>query len=114
MRICMFNNLFPPIKSGSSHFTFMLSKMLAARGHEVTVVAAQIRDTLAYERIDNITIHRLPCLMFPQLEIAHGFKYLSYTYFPWNRRWLLKLCQEQHFDLLHQHGQIFDTALSSA
>src|SRR5437868_427001 len=107
MRICMFNNLFPPIKSGSSHFTFMLSKMLAARGHEVTVVAAQIRGTASREEIDGIEVLRLPCLMFPQLEIAHGFKYLSYTFLPWNVSRVAALCREKQFDLLHQHGQIF-------
>ena len=78
----MFNNLFPPIKSGSSHFTFMLSKMLAARGHDITVIAAHIEGTAAHEQYDGLDIHRLPCLMMPRLEIAHGFKYLSYTFLP--------------------------------
>lgn len=114
MRICMFNNLFPPIKSGSSHFTYMLSKMLAARGHEITVIAAHIRNTEAHEEINGIDVHRLPCWMFPQMEIAHGFKYLSYTFFPKNLRYLSDLCEQKKFDILHQHGQIFDTALSSA
>lgn len=113
MRICMFNNLFPPIKSGSSHFTFMLSKMLAARGHEVTVVAAHVRDSVAEEFMDGIHVYRLPCIMMPQMEIAHNFKFLSYTFWPANLRRLQKLCAEKNFDILHQHGQIFDTALSS-
>lgn len=113
MRICMFNNLFPPIKSGSSHFTFMLSKMLAARGHEVTVVAAHVRDSVAEEFMDGIHVYRLPCIMMPQMEIAHNFKFLSYTFLPANLRRLQKLCAEKNFDILHQHGQIFDTALSS-
>ena len=43
MRICMFNNLFPPVKSGSSHFTLMLSRNLVARGHQVSVVTARLR-----------------------------------------------------------------------
>jgi glycosyltransferase involved in cell wall biosynthesis len=114
MRICMFNNLFPPIKSGSSHFTFMLSKMLAARGHEVSVIAAHIRGTLASENLDGIDVHRLPCVMMPQLEIAHGFKYLSYTFLPGNVRWAADFCRARRFDILHQHGQIFDTALTSS
>ncbi|MEW6730758.1 MAG: glycosyltransferase family 4 protein [Acidobacteriota bacterium] len=109
----MFNNLFPPVKSGSSHFTHTLSKMLAARGHEVTVVAARVEGAPAHEQLDGLDIYRLSCLMLPQLEIAHGFKYLSYTFFPWNLRQLAELCQRKRFDVLHQHGQIFDTALSS-
>lgn len=113
MRICMFNNLFPPVESGSSHFTFMLAKMLAARGHDITVIAAHIRGTAAHEQMEGLDIHRLPCFLLPQLQIAHNFKYMSYTFFPANLRRLLKLCQEKQFDVLHQHGQIFDTALSS-
>lgn len=113
MRICMFNNLFPPIKSGSSHFTFMLSKMLASRGHDITVIAAKVHGTKEEEVIDGIHIYRLPCIMMPQLEIAHNFKFLSYTFLPSNLRKLTKICQEKNFDILHQHGQIFDTALSS-
>lgn len=114
MRICMFNNLFPPIKSGSSHFTYMLSKMLAARGHEVTVVAAKIPGSEARENIDGIDVHRLRCLMLPQLEIAHNFRYLSYTFTPSNIRRVQKLLKEKNIQILHQHGQIFDTALTSA
>ncbi len=114
MRICMFNNLFPPIKSGSSHFSYKLSRMLAERGHEVTVVAAKIAGTTAHEEREGLDIYRLPCIMMPQLEIAHKFKYFSYTFTPGNLRRLVKLCQEKRFDVLHQHGQIFDTSLSSA
>lgn len=113
MRICMFNNLFPPVKSGSSHFTFTLSKMLAARGHEITVIAAKIKGSAEEEHINGIHVYRLPCIMIPQLEIAHNFKFLSYTFFPSSLKKLLKICQEKNFDILHQHGQIFDTALSS-
>jgi glycosyltransferase involved in cell wall biosynthesis len=114
MRICMFNNLFPPVKSGSSHFTYMLSKMLAARGHDITVISARIEGTQAHEKQEGLDIYRLPCLMMPKMEIAHGFKYLSYTFFPSNVRRVAELCREKRFDVLHQHGQIFDTALSSA
>src|SRR5438874_1872602 len=114
MRICMFNNLFPPVKSGSSHFTYMLSKMLAARGHDITVITARLEATQPQERHEGLDIYRLPCLMVPRLEIAHGFKYLSYTFLPGNVKRLLGLCREKRFDVLHQHGQIFDTALSSA
>ncbi len=109
----MFNNLFPPIKSGSSHFTFMLSKMLASRGHEVTVIAAKVHGTKEEEFVDGIHIYRLPCIMMPQLEIAHNFKFLSYTFLPSNLKRLSKIFQEKNFDIINQHGQIFDTALSS-
>ena len=72
MRICMFNNLFPPVKSGSSHFTVTLSRNLVARGHQVTVVTARLPGTADVEDLDGITVHRLPCFMLPAMEIAHG------------------------------------------
>lgn len=112
MRICMFNNLFPPVKSGSSHFTQMLSRNLVDRGHHVTVVTARLPNTALYEEVDGIAVHRLPCLLLPALEIAHGFKYLSYTLLPGALRRVLDLSAQM--DVLHQHGQIFDTALLSA
>lgn len=112
MRILMFNNLFPPVKSGSSHFTVMLAKNLVERGHQVAVVTAQLAGTERSEDMDGIRVERLPCLMLPPLEIAHGFKHLSYTLLPGALRRVTELCQG--YDLLHQHGQIFDTALMSA
>lgn len=112
MRICMFNNLFPPVKSGSSHFTHKLSRCLAERGHEVTVVTARLPGTALYEETDGLRVHRLPCLLMPALEIAHGFKYLSYTLLPGALRRVKALVGDS--DILHQHGQIFDTALLSA
>jgi glycosyltransferase involved in cell wall biosynthesis len=114
MRICMFNNLFPPIKSGSSHFSAKLSQMLAQRGHEITVVTARLDGTAEREQVDGLDIHRLPCFMMPQLQVMHGFKYFSYSLLPGNIKRLKALCREKQFDVLHQHGQIFDTALSSA
>ncbi|MCS6886483.1 MAG: glycosyltransferase family 4 protein [Acidobacteriota bacterium] len=110
----MFNNLFPPIKSGSSHFTYRLSKMLVERGHDVTVVAAKIPGSAARESLDGIDVHRLECWMLPQLEIAHNFRYLSYTFFPSNVRYVKRLLIDKGIQVLHQHGQIFDTALTSA
>ena len=112
MRICMFNNLFPPVKSGSSHFTVTLSRNLVARGHQVTVVTARLPGTADGEDLDGITVHRLPCFMLPAMEIAHGFKYMSFTLLPGARRRVMDLCRSM--DVLHQHGQIFDTALLSA
>jgi glycosyltransferase involved in cell wall biosynthesis len=87
--------------------------MLASRGHEVTVIAAKVHGTKEEEFVDGIHIYRLPCIMMPQLEIAHNFKFLSYTFLPSNLKRLSKIFQEKNFDIINQHGQIFDTALSS-
>lgn len=114
MRICMFNNLFPPVESGSSHHTATLARMLAGRGHEVTVMTARIPGAPAEERTDGVEIHRLPSVMLPQLELAHNLKYLSFTLLPANLRWLTRFLRERRPDVLHQHGQIFDLALTSA
>jgi glycosyltransferase involved in cell wall biosynthesis len=114
MRVCMFNNLYPPVESGSSHHTATLAKMLAARGHDVAVIAAQVPGAAAHERVDGVDIHRLPSVMLPQLELAHNLRYLSFTLLPSNLRWLSHFLREQRPDVLHQHGQIFDLSLASA
>jgi glycosyltransferase involved in cell wall biosynthesis len=110
----MFNNLYPPVRSGSSHFTSMLASMLAERGHEVTVITAQLPGTAEREQVDGVDIVRLPCFVLPRLEVAHRCETLSWTISPSNVRRLERFCREQQFDLLHQHGQIFDLALVSA
>lgn len=110
----MFSNLFPPVESGSSHQTDALATRLAARGHEVTVIAAQVPETARHERRDGVEIHRLPALMLPELELAHNLKHLSFTLLPANLRWLARFFDDHPHDLLHQQGQIFDLALASA
>jgi glycosyltransferase involved in cell wall biosynthesis len=114
IQICMFSNLFPPIVSGSSTFTWELSKRLAAEGHKITVVTARIDGTTAYEEKDGISVHRLSAVHLPRLSLAHNFKWLTFTYMPQNLRRIDALFRKTPFDIIHQQNHVFDTILSSA
>lgn len=113
LRICMFSNLFPPINSGSSTFTWNLARKLAARGHHVSVVAAQVEDASAYEEKDGLTIYRLAAVRLPRLKIAHGFNWMTYTFRPNNLKMLNEIFARENFDIVHQQNHVFDTILSS-
>jgi glycosyltransferase involved in cell wall biosynthesis len=114
LRICLINNLFPPVPSGSSHFTNELAQLLAQRGHEITVITARVSQESPYlEEENGIAVFRLPCLLFPRLRIAHNFRWMSYTFTPKNVRRVIKIITERRIQVLHLNGHIFDLALSA-
>ena len=114
LKICMFSNLFPPITSGSSTFTWELSHRLAAISHAVTVITAGFENTPSYENIEGVEVFRLPAFKLPPLRIAHNFKWMTYTFTPQNLNFLRKLFDRKRFNVLHQQGHTFDTILSSS
>lgn len=114
MHICLINNLFPPVPSGSSHFTWDLSRHLAKRGHHVVVITAHaIQDTPTEELKDGVYIYRLPCIKLPQLEIAYNFKWFTYTFTPSNLHTVRRIIKDHKIEILHLNGHIFDLALSA-
>jgi glycosyltransferase involved in cell wall biosynthesis len=88
---------------------YELSRELVRQGVDVTVVTARIRGTPAYEEIDGVRVHRIPCLEIrapglypPPLIVAPGFV-----------RRLKQLDDQYHFDIIHLQNRFFpdfDTA----
>jgi 1,2-diacylglycerol 3-alpha-glucosyltransferase len=113
LSICMFSNVFPPIASGSSTFTWNLARNLVKRGHRISIVTAQVDKNPSYEELEGLEIYRLPSIRLPQLSIAHNFKWLTYTFTPRNLAWLERFFALKRFDIIHQQNHIFDTILSS-
>jgi len=113
LRICMFSNLLPPPSTGSSTFTWELSRRLAKRGHHVVVVTAQMEGAPRNEEKENVQIYRLSAIRLPRMSIAHNFKWMTYTFTPGNLRGLRGLFERQRFNIIHQQNHIFDTILSS-
>jgi len=102
------------VPSGSSHFTWDLSRRLVKRGHHVVVITAHaIEDTPAEEVKDGVHIYRLPCIKLPQLKIAHNFKWFTYTFTPSNVRTMRTIIKDHEIEVLHLNGHIFDLALSA-
>jgi glycosyltransferase involved in cell wall biosynthesis len=114
LKVVIFSNLFPPIPSGSSAFTWELSRRLAAHGHRVTVITARVGDAPNRELKEGVQIYRLPSIRLPRLALAHNFRYLTYTYTPGNIRFLKCLFIDEQFEVIHQQNHVFDTILCSS
>jgi len=113
LKICMFSNLFPPVVSGSSTFTWELARRIAALGHQVSVATARLENTASYEKVEGVEIYRLPATRLPPLALTHNFRWMTYTFTPQNLRMLQKLFDRKCFDVVHQQNHVFDTILSS-
>ncbi len=103
MRICLVNALFHPFSGGVEKHMYELSRELVRQGVDVTVVTARIRGTPAYEEIDGVKVHRVPCLEIrapgfypPPLIVAPGFVLR-----------LKKLDDQHHFDIIHLQNRFF-------
>ncbi|HEY3274225.1 MAG TPA: glycosyltransferase family 4 protein [Methanocella sp.] len=103
MHICLVNALFHPFSGGVEKHMYELSRELVRQGVDVTVVTAQIRGTQAYEEIDGVRVHRIPCLEIrapglypPPLIVAPGFV-----------RRLKQLDEQYHFDIIHLQNRFF-------
>jgi glycosyltransferase involved in cell wall biosynthesis len=59
MRIMMLTQFYPPLIGGEERFTYNLSRLLAARGHDVSVVTIMQDGLSAYEEKDGVRIHRI-------------------------------------------------------
>jgi glycosyltransferase involved in cell wall biosynthesis len=103
MRICLVNALFHPFSGGVEKHMYELSRELVRQGDEVTVVTSRLGATPAYEEIDGVRVHRVPCLEIrvpgfypPPLVLAPGFV---------SR--LKRLDERYDFDIIHLQNRFF-------
>jgi glycosyltransferase involved in cell wall biosynthesis len=109
MKICLVNALFYPFSGGIEKHMYELSRELSRQGVDVTVVTARIEGTAAYEELEGVKVHRVPCMSInipglypPPLVISPFF----FTY-------LRRLDEENGFDIIHLQNRFFadfDTA----
>ena len=110
MRVALTNNFFPPIVSGSAHFTEELARNLTRRGVEVLVVTATHRDAPDEESRDGYRVVRLPSWPLPKTAISFNFD-IPLVVKPSNFRRLQSVLDAFAPDVLHQQGQFFDLTL---
>jgi glycosyltransferase involved in cell wall biosynthesis len=109
MKICLVNALFYPFSGGVEKHMHELSRELVKQGVDVTVVTARIEGTAAYEEMDGVKVHRVPCISLkvpglypPPLIISPLFPF-----------YLRRLDRENGFDIIHLQNRFFvdfDTA----
>jgi glycosyltransferase involved in cell wall biosynthesis len=109
MKICLVNALFYPFSGGIEKHMHELSRELVKQGVDVTVVTARIEGTAAYEEMDGVKVHRVPCISLkvpglypPPLIISPLFPF-----------YLRRLDRDNSFDIIHLQNRFFvdfDTA----
>ncbi len=82
-------------------------------GHEVTVVTPNSKWSTDVSASDGTKIYRLKCIEYPRLGIALNFK-LRYVLTPSNLSCVKRLIEEDSYDLIHVHGQMFDISWMGA
>lgn len=103
MRICLVNALFHPFSGGVEKHMYELSRELVRQGVDVTVVTAKLRGTQAYEEIDGVKVHRIPCL---EIKIP-GFYPPPMISAPGFVRHLKRLDERYDFDIIHLQNRYF-------
>lgn len=114
MNICLVNNLFPPINTGSSFYTQDLAFNLSKKGHKVIVITNKFPDTDEFEIINNVKIYRLPVIRLPKLSIWMKFPYFTFSLTPKNLKKIRKIIKEENIEIIHQCNNIFDLVFASA
>lgn len=114
MNICLVNNLYPPINTGSSFYTGGLAKNLAERGHKVIVITNQIESRGFLENEGNVKVYRLPVFKLPEFDIWMKFPHFNFSIFPSNLRKIRKIMEQEKVEIIHQCNNIFDLIFASA
>ncbi|CAJ36559.1 glycosyltransferase family 4 protein [Methanocella arvoryzae] len=109
MRICLVNALFHPFSGGVEKHMYELSRELVKQGVDVTIVTARLSGLPAYEEIDGVRVHRVPCL---EIRVP-GLYPPPYIVSPLFSFYLRKLDKQYNFDIIHLQNRFFpdfDTA----
>lgn len=116
MNICLINNLFPPILTGSSLFTLDLATQLHKSGHNIIVITSRTkRSARDFEIHENgFKLYRLKKLRIFESNLWMNFPNFFFTLFPSNFRRIKKIIIENEIDVIHQCNNIFDLVFASA
>jgi len=113
MKILLFSNWFPPIRSGSSYYTSSLAQSLAARGHDVVVVTLDWGTRCDQSETMPFPVHRLPVFCLPRMPLFYNLKLMGLAFTPGNINRLKTLIDKYHPDIIHHVNHIFDTTFLS-
>ncbi len=103
MKICLVNALFYPFSGGVEKHMYELSRELVRQDVDVTVVTARLEGTSAYEELEGVKVHRIPCLslrvpgLYPPPLVLSPFFYF----------YLRRLDGENGFDIIHLQNRFF-------
>ncbi len=110
MRIVIASSMYPPIRSGSSHYAERIAKGLVKRGHEIMILTSSlVRESSSAD----VIYANLPSVYLPRTSITLGYK-LPYCFFPFTQPIANKQLQKFNPDLIHANGHFMDASLLAA
>lgn len=112
MKILIVNAFFPPMTTGSSHFSFDMAREYLRQGHQVMVVTTQPENTSTSDHIDGIHIARVPAKWIAPGKVSFNYR-LPFCIRPSIFRRLNKIFKAFEPDVIHQNGQFFDLTLAT-
>ena len=91
MNICLVNNLYPPINTGSSFYTYDLANHLYEKGHNVIIITNKVKGTIGFSMEDGVKVYRLPVIKLPRWKIWMKFPDFNFTLTPKNIKRIKKI-----------------------
>jgi glycosyltransferase involved in cell wall biosynthesis len=110
MRILVVNAFFPPLTTGSAHFSHDVARRYAACGHDVMVLTAQPDGAAPTEVIDGIPVVRLRTRWAQPGKLSFNYS-IPFVFRRRVIRQIRQIIQEFQPDVIHQNGQFFDLTL---
>ena len=114
MNVCLVNNIYPPINTGSTYYTQGLANSLLQHGHKVVVITNQYQDKNYLEIEQEIKVYRLPVIKLPKLEIWMKFPDFNFSLTLSNYKRFNRILLDEQIQIIHQCNNIFDLIFFSA
>ena len=110
MNILIMTNMFPPIRTGSSHYAVDLAKVLHKAGHNITVVTVKLKN---YNPVKDekypYQIIRLPNIHLKFKALFDFFTVTSLNLLNYLR--LIQIIKKNNIQVIHQVSHYLDTAI---
>jgi len=110
MRILVVNAFFPPLTTGSAHFSYDVARRYAACGHDVMVLTAQPDGAARTDTIDGIPVRRLRTRWAQPGKVSFNYS-IPFVFRRRAFREVRDMIREFRPDVIHQNGQFFDLTL---
>jgi glycosyltransferase involved in cell wall biosynthesis len=110
MRVALVTNLYPPIQTGTAHWTRELAHHLCRAGHSVTVIACAT-DAISLDQPLHdgpVTVYRLPSRRLPASQLLLGFDEFYIANTAANRDRMRMIMERHQIELAHQCGHLLD------
>ncbi len=113
MRILLFSNWLPPLRSGSAYYTSSLAQALQRQGHEVLAVTLDWGPDNQPAPDLPFPFKMLPVIKLPQSKLFYNLKLVGISTMPANVKRLKEIFAEFRPDVVHHVNHIFESIFLS-